>query len=141
MKLSTRTRYGIRAVLALAENHGMEPVQLKNIARQQQISVKYLEQLMTMLKSAGIVSSVRGAKGGYVLARPPGNITLSDCFVCLEGNVITVECVNNEAYCPRTGTCPAREVWEDVDKAVMDILKTTTLQDIINRTGHLHYQI
>ncbi len=141
MKLSTRTRYGIRAVLALAESYGKEPVQLKHIAAQQQISVKYLEQLMTMLKSTGIVSSVRGSKGGYILARPPNNITLSDCFNSLEGSVITVECVKNEDYCSRADNCSAREVWAEVDKAVRTVLQSTTLKDVISRTRHIHYQI
>ena len=141
MKLSTRTRYGIRAVLALAESYGKEPVQLKHIAAQQQISVKYLEQLMTMLKSAGIVSSVRGSKGGYILARPPNKITLSDCFNSLEGAVITVECVKNGNYCSRADNCAAREVWAEIDTAVRTILQSTTLKDVVSRTRHIHYQI
>jgi len=141
MKLSTRTRYGIRAVLALAESYGKEPVQLKNVAKQQQISVKYLEQLMTMLKSAGIVNSVRGSKGGYCLAKPPKDITLNDCFNSLEGSVITVECVKNQTYCSRADNCVAREVWAEVDKAVRNVLESTTLKDIISKTRHIHYQI
>lgn len=141
MKLSTRTRYGIRAVLALAESYGKEPVQLKNIAKEQQISVKYLEQLMTMLKSAGIVNSVRGSKGGYILARPPKEITIGDCFNSLEGSVITVECVKNQAYCSRSDNCAARDIWAEVDKAVRNVLESTTLKDIISKTRNIHYQI
>ena len=144
MKLSTRTRYGIRAALDLAENYGKGPLQLKIIARQQQVSIKYLEQLMTMLKSAGIVRSVRGSKGGYILAKPPNHVTLSDCYNCLEGNVITVECVENENYCQRTSGCAAREIWAQIHKAVMDVLQSTTLQDVIDgakRNRALHYQI
>ncbi len=144
MKLSTRTRYGIRAVLELAEHYGEEPLQLKIVAGRQKISVKYLEQLMTMLKSAGIVKSLRGSKGGYTLSRPPNNITLSDCFICLEGPVITVECVENVNYCPRTSTCAAREIWAEIDKTVMDILRSTTLQDVLSGTRKkriIHYNI
>jgi Rrf2 family transcriptional regulator, cysteine metabolism repressor len=141
MKLSTRTRYGVRAMLALAESYGKEPVQLKHIAAQQQISVKYLEQLMTMLKSAGIVSSVRGSKGGYILAKPPKDITLSECFNSLEGSIITVECLKNQNYCSRSDNCAAREVWAEVDKAVRNVLESTTLKDIISRTRNIHYQI
>lgn len=144
MKLSTRTRYGIRAVLELAQNHGKGPVQLKIIARHQGISVKYLEQLMAMLKSAGIVNSVRGSKGGYILAKSPDQIRLSDCFSCLEGTVVTVECVENDSYCPRTCDCIAREVWAEVQKAVMTVLQSMTLQSLLDRSKHdktLHYQI
>lgn len=144
MKLSTRTRYGIRAVLELAENYGKGPVQLKIIARNQGISVKYLEQLMATLKSAGIVSSVRGSKGGYVLAKSPNQIRLSDCFNCLEGHVVTVECVENDSYCPRTNDCIAREVWAEIQKAVMSVLKSMTLQSLLDKSKHeknLHYQI
>ena len=144
MKLSTRTRYGIRAVLELAKNHGQNPVQLKIIARHQGISVKYLEQLMAMLKSAGIVKSIRGSKGGYILAKSPDQIRLSDCFNCLEGHVVTVECVENDNYCPRTCDCIAREVWAEVQKAVMAVLESMTLQSLIDKAKHdktLHYQI
>jgi Rrf2 family cysteine metabolism transcriptional repressor len=144
MKLSTRTRYGIRALLELAENYGKKPVQLKIIASHQGISVKYLEQLMAILKSAGIVSSVRGSKGGYILAKSPEQIRLSDCFNCLEGPVITVECVENNEYCPRACDCIARSVWAEVQKAVLTVLESKTLQSLLDKTKHdktLHYQI
>ena len=144
MKLSTRTRYGIRAVLELAENYGKGPVQLKIIARDQGISVKYLEQLMAALKSAGIVSSVRGSKGGYVLAKSPDQVRLSDCFNCLEGPVVTVECVENDSYCPRISDCIARDVWAEVQRAVMTVLQSMTLQSLLDKSKkekNLHYQI
>ena len=144
MKLSTRTRYGIRAVVELAENFGRQPVQLKLISKNQDISIKYLEQIMSLLKSAGIVSSTRGAKGGYFLAKPPNQVKLSDCFNCLEGPVVTVECVENENYCPKTGSCITREVWTEVEKAVIAVLESVTLQDMVERNNHnkpLLYQI
>ena len=133
MKLSTRTRYGIRAILELAENHGKGPVTLKAIAHHQDMSVKYLEQLMAILKSAGLVRSIRGSKGGYVLARPPSQIRISDCFNCLEGPVITAECVGNETYCARTADCVAREIWTQVHKAIMEVLQSLTLQNLVDR--------
>jgi Rrf2 family cysteine metabolism transcriptional repressor len=144
MKLSTRTRYGIRAILELAQNHGKGPVQLKIVARNQGISVKYLEQLMAMLKSAGIVNSVRGSKGGYILAKSPDRIKLSDCFNCLEGPVVTVECVENDNYCPRISDCIAREVWAEIQKAVMTVLESMTLQNLLDKAHNdktLYYQI
>jgi Rrf2 family cysteine metabolism transcriptional repressor len=131
-------------MLELAENYKKSPIQLKNIAQNEQISIKYLEQLMAMLKTAGIVSSVRGSKGGYVLAKPPGQIRLSDCYNCLEGPVITVECVENEAYCNKTSDCTAREIWTEIHNAVMAVLKSLTLQDILDkkrRNKAFYYQI
>jgi Rrf2 family protein len=133
MKLSTRTRYGVRAILELAENYGKGPLRLKVIAKRQDISVKYLEQLMAVLKSAGIVRSVRGPSGGYVLAKSPNEIKVSDCFNCLEGPVITSECVSNINFCPRTADCVARQLWTDVQNTVMDLLRSITLQSLIDR--------
>jgi len=144
IKLSTRTRYGIRAILELAENHGKGPLPLKTIARRQELSVKYLEQLMSILKSAGIVRSIRGSKGGYVLAKSPNQIKLIDCFNCLEGPVITAECVDDKSYCPRTTNCVAREVWAEVQYAIMGVLQSLTLQNLVDRAKDnrtLDYQI
>ena len=134
MKLSTRTRYGVRAMLQLAENYGKEPLQLRIIARDQEVSVKYLEQLMTVLKAAGFVTAVRGFNGGYVLAKSPGQIRISDCFDCLEGPVITTECVDNKNSCSRSTDCVARLLWAEVKNAVRTILESTTLQDLVDRT-------
>jgi Rrf2 family cysteine metabolism transcriptional repressor len=136
VKLSTRTRYGIRAVLELAENYGNGPLQLKIIAQRQKISVKYLEQLMAVLRSAGFVRSIRGSKGGYLLAKAPEQIKLSDIFHCLEGSVVTIECVENENYCTRTNDCVARQIWAEVQKAVMGVLQSITLQNLVDRAKH-----
>jgi len=134
MKLSTRTRYGIRAILELAENHGKGPLQLKIIASHQDISAKYLEQLMAILKSAGLVRSVRGSKGGYILAKPPNQIKLNDVFSCLEGPVTTVECVESENYCARAADCVARGLWAQLQQAITTVLQSVTLQDLLDRT-------
>ncbi len=133
MKLSTRTRYAMRAILELADNYGKGPLQTRVIAQQQDISVKYLEQLMAALKSAGLVRSRRGARGGYVLARPPAKIKLSDIFDVFEGPVVTVECVANENYCARAADCIARQVWSEVQRAVKNVLQSKTLQDAIDK--------
>ncbi len=133
MKLSTRTRYGIRAVLELAQNYGHGPLQLRTIAARQELSVKYLEQLMAILKSAGIVRSIRGAKGGYVLAKGPGEIKVSQCFDCLEGHVITTECIADDNYCSRMDFCVARGLWVQVQNAVMDVLESMTLKDLLDK--------
>jgi len=144
MKLSTRTRYGIRAILELAKNDGNRPLQIKMIAQRQDISVKYLEQLMTILKSAGFVRSIRGSKGGYLLARAPNEIRLNEVFNCLEGLVTTVECVRDSNYCQRTTDCVTRQVWTQVQNAIKNVLQSITLQDLVDKTKGEHmmdYQI
>ncbi len=143
MKLSTRTRYAMRAMLGLAENYGKGPVQTRIIAEQQDISVKYLEQLMAALKSAGLVKSQRGAKGGYILAAQPDKIKLSDVFDVFEGPVTTVECVVNQNYCAKSADCVARQIWSEVQKAVRGVLQSRTLKDALDmsRQVRLNYQI
>ena len=134
MKLSTRTRYAVRAIIELAQNEQNKPMQLKVIAERQNISVKYLEQLIAVLRSAGFVRSIRGSKGGYVLAKEPNQIRLSDVFHCLEGNVTTTECVDNEYYCERSADCAARQVWTQVQQAIENVLQSITLRDLVDRT-------
>jgi Rrf2 family protein len=133
MKLSTRTRYATRAILELADNFGKGPLQTRIIAKNQDISVKYLEQLMAALKSAGLIRSQRGAKGGYILANPPDKIKLSEVFDVFEGPVVTVECVENENYCARAADCIARQVWCEVQRAVKNVLQSITLQDALDK--------
>jgi Rrf2 family protein len=131
-------------MLELAHNVGGGPLQLRIIARRQDISAKYLDQLMAMLKSAGFVRSVRGAKGGYILAKAPNKIKLSEVFNCLEGTVTTVECTENENYCDRAADCVARQVWTQVQQAIKDVLQSITFQDLVDRTKNhksLNYQI
>ena len=134
MKLSTRTRYGIRAMLELAGKYGEGPLQIKVIANRQDISVKYLEQLMAMLRSGGFVRSIRGSKGGYMLSKVPAQIKLDELFTCLEGPVVAVECVEDENYCARAADCVTRQVWAQVQAAMVKVLQSMTLQDLVNRT-------
>ena len=144
MKISTRTRYGIRATIELANHSQQGPLQLRIIAERQGISVKYLEQLMAVLRSAGLVRSVRGAKGGYILARPAADIRLSEVFHCLEGPVATSECVENQDYCQRAIDCVARLLWMRVEKAINGVLESVTLQDLVDQSkqpGIADYQI
>jgi len=144
MKLSTRTRYGIRAALELAENESDKPLPLKIIAQRQDISIKYLEQLMSALRSGGVIRSVRGARGGYVLAKPPNQIKLIDVFGCLEGPVITAECVEDIDYCERAAECAARLLWVQVQEAIKNVLQSVTLQDLVDKVKDkktLDYQI
>ncbi|MHC4636524.1 MAG: RrF2 family transcriptional regulator [Planctomycetota bacterium] len=144
MKLSTRTKYSIRAIIEIASHYGKGPLQSKIIAQRQDLSVKYLEQLIAILKSADFVRSIRGAKGGYVLSRPPKDIKLSEVFRALEGSVVTVECLENDDYCNRTGNCVSKELWAEVEDAVYKVLESKTLQDMVDRANNkkeLFYQI
>lgn len=133
MKLSTRTRYAMRAMLELANHYGNGPLQTRVIAGHQDISVKYLEQLMAALKAAGLIRSQRGAKGGYVLSRPPNEIMLDEVFNIFEGTVVTVECVGDENYCAKAADCIARQVWSEVQRAVKNTLQAVSLQEAIDR--------
>jgi Rrf2 family protein len=134
MKLSTKTRYATRAALELALNYGKGPLQIKIIADRQEISVKYLEQLMAILKTGGFIRSVRGARGGYVLAKSPNEIKLSELFSFIEGPVVTTECVEDENSCARAAECVTRQIWSEVQDAVMGVLEALTLQDLVERT-------
>ncbi len=144
MKLSTRTRYAVRAMIELAQNEASRPLQLKVIAQRQDISIKYLEQLMAVLRSAGFIRSVRGSRGGYVLAKPASQIRLSDILHCLEGPVATVDCVADADRCVRAAECAARRVWVKVQQAIDDVLQAITLQDVVEMTRdetQVDYQI
>ncbi len=144
MKLSTRTRYGTRAILELAQHATEQPMQLKNIAKHQDISLKYLEQLIAILKSAGYVRSIRGSKGGYMLSKPADQIKLSEVFACLEGPVATTECVDTREFCDRSKECVVRQVWQEVQAAIFKVLDTMTLQDLVERNreqANTDYQI
>jgi len=133
MKVSTRTRYGIRAILELAMHRGKGPLQTKIIAQRQNISVKYLEQLMSILKAGGFARSIRGAKGGYILAKTPNQISLLALFEALEGPLVTVECVEDESYCSQKADCIARDLWSEMQAAIEEVLSSTSLQDLVNR--------
>ena len=133
MKLSTRGRYGTRALLELALHHGEGPVPLKDIAQRQQISLPYLEHLITPLISGGIIRSTPGARGGVWLARSPQEIKLSEVIGLLEGSIAPVECVNNPGICTRSELCITRDIWGELKKAMNGVLESTTLQDLVER--------
>ncbi len=133
MKLSTRGRYGTRALLDLALHQVEQPVLLKDIAKRQQISLSYLEHLITPLVAAGIIRTTRGAKGGVSLVKPPERIRLSEIIQLLEGSISPVECVTNPEVCSRSKVCVARDVWGEMKQAMDKVLESTTLQDLIAR--------
>ncbi|MCH7916442.1 MAG: Rrf2 family transcriptional regulator [Planctomycetes bacterium] len=135
MKVSTRTRYGIRAAIELALHYNQGPLQLRIIAERQQISVKYLEQLVAVLRSGGIVRSLRGAKGGYLLAKAPDQVRMSDIFRCLEGTVVASNAIDPEAHAGRSGDHVAQQLWAQVETAVNKVLESVTLQDLLEQAG------
>ena len=133
MKLSTRGRYGTRALLDLALHRQEEPVSLKDIASRQQISLAYLEHLITPLIAAGIVRSTKGPKGGVSLARNPEEVKLSEIFQIYEGSTAPVECVDNPGLCPRSDLCATRDVWSELKKAMSGVLESINLQTLVER--------
>jgi Rrf2 family cysteine metabolism transcriptional repressor len=133
MKLSTRTRYGVRALLELALHEGKGTVFLKDIAARQQISLAYLEHLVAPLIAGGIIRSVKGPKGGIALAKKPGDIKLIEITQLLEGSLAPVECVDHPEVCKRSSKCAARDVWSELKKAMDGVLEATTLQDLAER--------
>ena len=133
MKISTRGRYGTRALLELALHHEAGPIFLKDIAQRQEIPLEYLEHLIAPLIAGGIVRTTRGARGGVSLAKPPEEIKLSEVIQLLEGSVALVECVNNPGICSRSKLCVTRDIWGELKKAMDGILKSTTLQDLVER--------
>ncbi len=133
MKLSTRAQYGTRALLDLALHSGERPVLLKDIAQRQQISLPYLEHLITPLIAGGIVWSTRGPRGGISLAKSPQEIKLSQVIRLLEGSIAPVECVNDSKYCSRSDSCVTRDIWSELNEAMNEVLESTTLQDLVER--------
>lgn len=115
----------------LARGFGHTPVLMSTVAERQRLSRKYLHALLTALKSAGLVRSVRGFGGGFVLARPPAEIRLSEVLRALEGPLSLVDCVADMRACDRARGCPARRVWQEVAGAVENVLDNVTLQDLV----------
>ena len=133
MKLSTRARYGTRALLDIALVDKDGPVPLKDIADRQQISLQYLEQIIAPLVRGGIVKSSRGVKGGVWLNRPPDEIKLGEVVRLLTGSLAPVECVDDLNYCDRSAFCATRDVLEQIKEALESILEATTLQDLVEK--------
>lgn len=131
MKISTRARYGLRMMVELAVNYGKGPIFLKDIARSQEISEKYLSQIIIPLKAAGLVNSFRGAHGGYVLQRDPAAISLREIVEALEGDFAMVDCISNPNICDRVSRCVTQGVWCKVGQAIAGTLEGIDLQSLV----------
>ena len=134
MKLSTRARYGVRAMLELGLRETQSPVSTKEIADDQQVSAKYLEAVLANLRKAGLIRSVRGAGGGHVLAKAPSEINLRDIYEALEGTESFVSCTVAPGNCRQALTCVPREIWAAMYAAAMGVLEAITLEELVRRT-------
>ena len=132
MKLSTKGRYGVTAMYDLAMHVGMGPISLKSVAERQEISEHYLEQLMGQLRKAGLVKSTRGAQGGYMLTKIPGEITVGDIVRVMEGPIAPVDCLLSDtpSCCQKAGRCVTRGVWRKVGESIAKVLDDITLADL-----------
>jgi Rrf2 family protein len=133
MKLSTRSRYGTRLMLDMAQHYQEGPIQLGDIAKRQNVSVKYLEQIIIPLKKAHYIESVRGPKGGHILTRPPEEITVGEIVALLEEGTSLVECTADATVCERANSCPTRLLWKEASEAMFDRLKAITLADLVKK--------
>ncbi|MDO5707729.1 MAG: Rrf2 family transcriptional regulator [Andreesenia angusta] len=147
MKLSTKGRYGLKAMFELALHYGEGPIPLKMIAENQDISEHYLEQLIAILKKNGLVNSIRGAQGGYLLSEQPSKIIVGDIIRSLEGDISLVSCVKDEKLCPSSKSCVTKLVWEKISTSINSVIDNITLQDMIdehiriNSNGEYMYYI
>jgi Rrf2 family protein len=131
MKLSTRTRYGVRLMVALAENYGKTSVFLKDIAKGEDISEKYLSLIIIPLRGVGLVNSIRGAHGGYNLAKAPSQITLKEIVDVLEGDCSLVDCVKNPSSCSRVPICASHDIWATIGDKISETLSSITLDTLV----------
>jgi len=136
MKLSTKGRYGARAAIELALRYGSGPIMVREIAANQKISDRYLEHILTSLRSAGLVKSTRGAKGGYELAKSPQDIRLGEIIRALEGPIDIVPCTSDQD-CENITQCIMIEVWTDVKEAIEGVLDSVTLDELLRRQKKL----
>jgi Rrf2 family protein len=130
MKLTTKSRYGTRLVLDLAQRYGKRAIQLSEIARRQNISVKYLEQIIRPLKKANYINSFRGSRGGYMLNKPPEEITVGEIVALLEDSPSLTPCVDNPDVCDRVDNCPTRLIWQEATKAMYDKLSQIRFSEL-----------
>lgn len=137
MKLSTKGRYGLRALIDLAQNGGEQPVSITSISTRQDISERYLEQLMSMLKKAGIVRSVRGAGGGYVLVKRLEDISVGDVLRALEGSLEPVDCVGLEPNggCSVSDSCVTKYVWKKINDSINQTVDEIKLDQLVKENG------
>jgi Rrf2 family protein len=134
LRLSKRGEYGVRAMFEIAKNYGKGPITIKEIAGKQEVPIPYLEQLLNRLRREGLIDSVRGPGGGYVLKRNPKDISMGEVLKILEGPVALSECLNPALVdsCNRINACVTRLLWKQLGETIDNFLKKTTLKDLCN---------
>ena len=138
MKISTRGRYGIRLMLALALNYNNGTIPLKTIAKDQGISEKYLEQIINPLTKSGLVKSFRGAQGGYILTRKPEEYTVGMILRAAEGSLAPVSCLDEDInHCEHAGRCTTLTIWQQLKEAIDNVVDNTTLADLIEEQKNM----
>lgn len=138
MKLSTKSRYASRALIELGFQYGEGPVKLKDISANQDISLKYLEQVMFPLRIGGYVKTMKGSQGGYILARHPESITLLEIVECVEGPIAPVDCVDNAELCERSKQCVTRDAWIGLKNVIRSELGNITLAELVEKQKQLN---
>ena len=136
MKLSTKGKYGVKAMVDLAINYGKNPVSIKSISKRQDISEYYLEQLFSSLRKADLIKSIRGAQGGYVLSKEPEYITVFDIMEVLEGPIEISTCLEGHS-CDNIENCATRLLWAKIKNSMDNVTKSITLKDIVNDYNRL----
>ena len=138
MKVSTKCRYGIRAVIEIARNRNQVPTKRSDIASIQRIPNSYLENILIALKHSNIVISIRGAGGGFILKRPPEQISILDVFEALQGDLALLDCIDSPEVCDRSANCIVRPVWIEMQEAQKDVLRKISIGDLLARdTGEV----
>ena len=137
MKVTTKARYGIRAMIDLALHYGKDPLLLKDIAKRQEVSMKYLEHIISTLKANGLIQSPKGRHGGYVLSRSPSQINAHEIIEGLEGSLASVECVDYPKTCHRANFCAATNLWKKLKQSMTATLKAVTLEDLAKEEREL----
>jgi len=132
MKLTTRSLYGTRLLLDIAKYYGKGPIKLGEIARRQDISVKYLELIIRILKKGKYIESFRGSKGGHVLSKPPDQITVGEIIALLEGSSFLTPCSNSPKFCSRSDKCLTRNLWIEASRVLFDFLNKITFADLLS---------
>lgn len=143
MKLSTKGRYGLRAMIDLGIFAVEEKASIKSIATRQQISENYLEQLIALLKKSKLVKSARGAYGGYSLSKPPKDISLGDILRALEGDLNPVDCVSNndQKVCKGAEACATKFVWKKISDSINEVVNNISLQDLVDEQVHIDHRM
>jgi Rrf2 family transcriptional regulator, iron-sulfur cluster assembly transcription factor len=131
LKLNTRVRYGLRAMLEIALEESENGVLQKDISERQNISVKYLDNIITALKTAGLIINAKGKKSGYKLTRKPGKIKVIDVYNAFEPGVVLIDCLSNKHLCDRASKCSVRDFWGGLNDVIKNYLESYTLEDLI----------